>query len=117
MSDNKQTRATSYVCEAQQRVLFVMLALAGHEFDGVSLTEIATALAQRSGKTKNGQKNNVFRDLHNLKEAGLAEQLPDSDLWRLGPKLVQIATSHQRHVNRITSRFHEMEQRYSRETN
>lgn len=117
MSDNKQTRATNYVCEAQQRVLFVMMALAGHEFDGVSLTEIANALAQRTGKSKGGTKNNVFRDLHNLREAGLAEQLPDSDLWRLGPKLPQLALAYQRHLARITSRLQEMEQRYSRETN
>ncbi|MDT3707463.1 MAG: hypothetical protein ROZ09_11595 [Thiobacillus sp.] len=115
MSENKQTKATNYVCEAQQRVLFVMLALAGHEFDGVSLTEIATALSQRNGKTKGGQKNNVFRDLHNLKEAGLAEQLPDSERWRLTPRLVQIAQSYSRNLARIGSRFDEIQQRYSRE--
>lgn len=112
MSDNKQTKATSYVCEAQQRVLFVMLALAGHEVDGVSLTEIAVALANRTGKTKGGQKNNVFRDLHNLKEAGLAEQLPDSERWRLAPRLVQIATSHQRYLDRAAARLDETRQRY-----
>ena len=116
MSDNKQT-ATNYACEAQQRGYFVMLALAGHEFDGVSMTAIAAAWAQRAGKTTATQKNNIFRDLQNLKLAGLAEQLPNSDLWRLGPKLVQVAQSHQCHVTRITSRFQEMEQRYSRETN
>lgn len=112
-----EKKPTSYICEAQQRVLFVMLALAGHEFDGVSLTEIASALAQRSGKTKNGQKNNVFRDLHNLKEAGLAEQLPDSEKWRLTPRLVQIAQSYGRNITRIGSRFDEIQQRYSRESN
>lgn len=115
MSDNKQTAATSYKCEAQQRVLFVMMALAGHEFDGVSLTEIATALAQRNGKSKGGQKNNVFRDLHNLKEAGLAEQLPDSERWRLTPRLVQVAQAHQRHVARINARAEELQQRYGRD--
>lgn len=115
MSDNKQTAATNYACEAQQRVLFVMLALAGHEFDGVSLTEIATALAQRTGKSKASQKNNVFRDLHNLKEAGLAEQLPDSERWRLTPRLVQIATSYQRYIDRAAARLDETRQRFSRE--
>lgn len=112
-----QTKENEYVCESQQRILYVLLALAGHEFDGVSLTSIALALAQRSGKNKNAQKNNVFRDLHNLKLAGLAEQLPDSDLWRLGPKMVQVAKAHERHVNRISQRFDEMQQRYSREPN
>lgn len=106
-----------YACDAQQRLLFVQSALAGHEFDGVSMTAIAAAWAQRVGKTTANQKNNIFRDLHNLKLAGYAEQLPDSDLWRLGPKLVQIAQAHQTHVSRITSRFEEMQQRYSRTHN
>lgn len=117
MSDNKQTRSTNYVCEAQQRVLFVLMALAGHEFDGVSLTAIALALAQRTGKSKGGTKNNVFRDLHNLKEAGLAEQLPDSDLWRLSPRVVQIATSYQTYIDRAAKRLDETRQRFSREIN
>lgn len=115
MSENKQTAATNYACEAQQRGYRVMLALAGHEFDGVSLTEIATALAQRSGKPTSSHKNNVFRDLHNLKEAGLAEQLPDSERWRLTPRLVQIAQAYTRNIARIGSRFDEIQQRYSRE--
>ena len=110
-----QTRATNYVCEAQQRVLFVMLALAGREFDGASLTEIATALANRVGKSLASQKNNVFRDLHNLKEAGLAEQLPDSERWRLTPRLVQIAITHQRYLDRMAARLEETRQRYGRE--
>lgn len=104
-----------YACDAQQRLLFVQSALAGHEFDGVSMTAIAAAWAPRVGKTVANQKNNIFRDLQNLKLAGYAEQLPGSDLWRLGPKLVQIAQAHQSHVSRITTRFDEMQQRYSRE--
>lgn len=109
MSDNKQTRANNYACEAQQRILAVQTVLAGHEVNGLSLTEIANALAARSGKN---QKNSIFRDLHNLKLAGLAEQLPDSDRWRLGPKLVQIAQSHQRYMERATAKLEETRQRY-----
>lgn len=105
-----------YACNAQQRVLFVMMALAGHEVNGVSLTEIAVALAQRSGKNKNAEKNNVFRDLHNLKLAGLAEQLPDSDLWRLAPRLVQISSSYQRYLDRAAQRLDETRQRFGRES-
>lgn len=115
MSDNKQTAATSYKCEAQQRLLFVQSALAGHEVNGISLTEISNALAQRTGKTKGGQKNNVFRDLQNLRDAGYAEQLPGSDLWRLGPKLVQIAQAHLRELDRAGASLDETRQRYGRE--
>lgn len=118
MSDTTQrpqTRATNYVCEAQQRVLFVMLALAGREVDGVSLTEIATALANRIGKSMASQKNNVFRDLHNLKESGLAEQLPDSERWRLAPRIVQISFNYQRYMDRAERRLDETRSRFTRE--
>lgn len=117
MSDNKQTAATNYACEAQQRLLFVQSALIGHEIDGVSLTEIANAWAERSSKSKGGQKNNVFRDLQNLKLAGYAEQLPDSDRWRLGPKLIQAAFQVQRYFQRVQERLAEFEQRYTRTPN
>lgn len=106
-----------YACDAQQRGYFVMLALAGHELDGVSMTEIAAAWAQRVGKTTANQKNNVFRDLQNLKLAGLAEQLPDSERWRLGPKLIQAAFQVQRHFQRVQERLAEFEQRYTRTPN
>jgi|WetSurMetagenome_2_1015567.scaffolds.fasta_scaffold377597_2 DNA-binding IclR family transcriptional regulator len=114
MSDNKQTAATSYLCEAQQRLLFVQSALIGREIEGASLTEIANAWADRNGKTKTGQKNNIFRDLQNLRLAGYAEQLPDSERWRLGPKLVQAAFQVQRHFQRMQERLGEFEQRYTR---
>lgn len=108
-------RKTQYTCAAQQRLLMVMMALAGHEVDGVSLMEITHALAQRAGKSPGSQKNNVFRDLHNLREAGLAEQLPDSDLWRLAPRVVQISLSYQRYLDRAAARLDETRQRYGRE--
>lgn len=107
-----------YLCASQQRVLAVMAALAGHEVDGVSLTEIATAIAARNGSgSLTTARNNVFRDLHNLQAAGLAEQLPDSERWRLGPRLVQIALSYQRHIDRVAARLDETRQRYSRDFN
>lgn len=106
-----------YLCASQQRVLAVMAALAGHEVDGVSLTELAAAIAARNGASTAAARNNVFRDLHNLQAAGLAEQLPDSERWRLGPRLVQIALSYQRHIDRVAARLDETRQRYSRDFN
>ncbi len=107
----------SYACDAQQRGYFVMLALAGHEFDGVSMTSIAAAWAQRVGKPVANQKNNIFRDLQNLKLQGCAEQLPDSDRWRLGARFVQIALDHLRGMEKATARLEETRQRYSRQAN
>ncbi len=115
MSDNKQTAATSYACEAQQRLLFVQSALYGHEIDGLSMTEIAAAWAQRAGKTTASQKNNIFRDLHNLKLAGYAEQLPDSERWRLSTRPVQGALAVMRHFEKAQARLDEARQRYGRD--
>lgn len=112
MSNNKQTKETGYACTAQQRLLFVQSALAGNEVNGLSLTEIAKALETRLG---GNQKNNVFRDLQNLKLAGYAEQLPDSERWRLGARVVQTALDHLRGMERATARLEETRQRYSRQ--
>lgn len=103
-----------YACNAQQRLLFVQSALAGHEVNGLTLTEIVKALETRMG---GNQKNNVFRDLHNLKLAGYAEQLPDSERWRLGARVVQTALDHLRGMERATIRLEETRQRYSRQAN
>lgn len=110
-----QTKATNYNCEAQQRLLFVQSALYGHEIDGLSLTEIAAAWASRAGKTPASQKNNIFRDLQNLRIAGYAEQLPDSDRWRLSTRPVQGAMAVMRHFQRAQERLDEARQRYGRE--
>ena len=102
----------NYKCDAQQRLLFVQSALAGHEVNGLSLSEVVKALESRMG---GNQKNNVFRDLHNLKLAGYAEQLPDSERWRLGARVVQTALDHLRGMERATTRLEETRQRYSRQ--
>lgn len=107
---NKQAR--DYTCKSQQRLLMVMRALGGHEVDGVSLTELAQAIRQRGGE---GTTSTIYRDLHNLREAGLAEQLPESDRWRLGPWLVQLGLTHLRTLDRTAERLAETRQRYSRE--
>lgn len=107
-------KSEGYACNAQQRLLFVQSALAGHEVNGLSLTEIVKALESRLG---GNQKNNVFRDLQNLKLAGYAEQLPDSERWRLGARVVQTALDHLRGMERATARLEETRQRYSRQSN
>lgn len=121
MTDRAPTRKhsgdTYYLCDAQQRILAVLMALAGREIDGVSMSEIAAALETRAGASPKSQRNNVHRDLNNLRHAGLAEQLPDSDRWRLAPRLVQIAHAYNRHIDRAAQRLDEVRNRYTREIN
>jgi DNA-binding IclR family transcriptional regulator len=96
-----------YINAAQQRLLKAIVLLAGNEFSGLAPSDLAKAL--------NTNPSNVTRDLANLREAGLAEQLPGTGRWRLGPKLVQIALAFSDHMNRATARIDEMQQRYTRQ--
>ena len=96
-----------YINAAQQRLLKAVVLLAGNEFNGLAPSDLAKAL--------NTNPSNVTRDLANLKEAGLAEQLPDTGRWRLGPKLIQIALAFSDHMSRSSARIEEMQQRYTRQ--
>lgn len=96
-----------YTCASQQRILKLLLALAGHEYAGLTPSDLA--------KGTGASASNVTRDLHNLKLAGLAEELPDTlGRWRLGPKLVQVALAHLNCRDRAENRLNEMKQRFSR---
>ncbi len=98
---------SDYINAAQQRLLKAVVLLAGNEFNGLAPSDLAKAL--------NTNPSNVTRDLANLKESGLAEQLPDTGRWRLGPKLVQIALAFSDHMARSSSRMEELNQRYTRQ--
>ncbi len=91
---------------SQQRILKLIFILAGHETAGLSLMECARAM--EAGKDK------VWRDLQNLRHAGLGEQLPDSDRWRLTPRLSQIGLAMMRNLDRQRGKLTEIENRYTR---
>lgn len=99
------TRSTDYTSSCQQRVLKVLLALAGHEFEGMAPKDLGQAVGTSL--------QNITRDLDNLRTAGLAEPL-ENGRWRLGPKLVQVAVAFQMHLARAQDRLAEVQQRYTR---
>lgn len=99
--------ATSYDNDSQQRILRALTVLAGNEFQGIAPGDLAKAL-----KTSPGT---ATRDLHNLREAGFAEQIQETGRWRLGPKLVQISISFSTALERAQSRLGELHNRYTRE--
>ncbi len=101
------TRKTSYDSPAAQRILAMVMVLAGNEFNGLLPSDIAKAL--KCGAST------VTRDLHNLQAAGFAEQIPETGRWRLGPKVVQIAVSFSTALNRAETRLREVTQRFTRE--
>jgi DNA-binding IclR family transcriptional regulator len=79
--------------------------LFGHEMHGVTLTEVSKWMSIAAPM--------ALRDLHNLQEAGLAEQLADSR-WRLTPKLPQKALAMLEAMDRAQQRVTETRNRYTR---
>ena len=98
--------ATSYTHEGQQRVLALVLLLAGHEITGLAPAEIAKAQGCNASA--------VTRDLANLQEAGFAEVVPETGRWRLAPQIVQISIRHAAALTRAQARLDEISNRYSR---
>jgi DNA-binding IclR family transcriptional regulator len=97
---------SDYTNDAQQRILRLVLVLAGNEITGLKPSEIA--------QLNQCKPPMVTRDLANLREAGLAELVPETDRWRLAPQVVQIALKHMAALERAETRLAETRNRYSR---
>lgn len=100
MADDK------YISDSQQRILGLLLSLAGNEIDGLAPGQLA-ALNDCSP-------SQVTRDLANLKHTGWAEQITTTGRWRLGPALVQVALRHSTALGRAQARLDEVKNRFSR---
>lgn len=100
------TNPTSYTNEGQQRVLRLINALSGHEITGRAPSDLARETECTA--------STITRDLANLKEAGFAEVVPETGLWRLAPQIVQIAIRHMTALDRAQSRLEEVRGRFSR---
>lgn len=94
---------TKYTSTTQQRVLRTLKALFGFEVTGISSTDLAKRL--------NTSSDRCFKDLKNLEEAGLAEQLPNLN-WRISAGLGREAVKIMHHVNESRQRVDEVASRY-----
>ncbi len=97
----------AYDNASQQRILRLLLKLSGHELHGLAPKDLAESLQVSPGT--------ITRDVHNLREMGLAEVIQETGRIRLGPKVVQIAISHMTAMDRATGRLDEIKNRYSRQ--
>lgn len=95
-----------YIVDQVQRVLRVVEALAGNEFTGMSVADIAQATRTRSDQ--------VVRDLANLVEAGWAEKM-DTGRYRLAAKPVQIALAFSSALARAETELTGLKHRYTRQ--
>ncbi|NOY61761.1 MAG: hypothetical protein GXP10_01185 [Gammaproteobacteria bacterium] len=95
-----------YTNTSQQRILKVLLALGGHEINGLAVGEIAKGI--------NASPPNIVRDLANLDEAGIAEKITDTNRWRLTPRIPQIAMAMLNTLDRTEHKTAEVRQRFTR---
>ena len=96
-------KATKYVSTSQQRVLKTMKALFGHEVTGITTNDLSRQLETSSDR--------VFKDLKNLEEAGLAEQLPNKN-WRISPALGRESLHIVNNLNAMARRLDETAKRF-----
>ncbi|WP_430391096.1 helix-turn-helix domain-containing protein [Dyella sp. 20L07] len=94
-----------YINAAQQRVLKVLMLLVGRELEGLAPGEIATALKTTP--------SNITRDLANLREAGLVEQL-DNGRFSVTPRFGQMALRILNALDRAQQRVEETRSRFTR---
>ena len=102
----KNETSSKYHSKSQQRILKIIFILAGHEIDGLSNGEISKAIKVEPCK--------VTRDLGNLRIAGLAEKLFETERWRLTPKLSQIGLAMLEGIDKSQRKTDEVKQRYTR---
>jgi DNA-binding IclR family transcriptional regulator len=98
--------AAKYISDQQQRLLAVVMTLAGHEIEGLAPGEIAKLVPCAPSQ--------VTRDLANLKSAGWAEQITTTNRWRLGTLPVQMAMRHMTAMDRARKKLDETSARYTR---
>lgn len=98
--------AATYTHDGQQRILRLVMLLAGHEITGLAPADIA--------KQQGCNASAVTRDLANLQEAGFAELVPETGRWRLAPLVVQMSIRHAAALTRAQSRLDEISNRFSR---
>ena len=96
---------SKYLSDAQQRVLKTLDVLFGHEVHGLAPTQIS--------KLVGTSPSNTTRDLANLREAGFAEQVADTDNWRITPRLGQRALAILHTIDREAKRIEEVRNRFT----
>lgn len=93
-----------------RRAFRIVFAMQGHSFEGLRLKQIADAVGAPSPT--------VLRDLEVLQDEGIVERIAGrEELWRLSPRLVQVAVAHQTEMHRLQKRLEEFSNRYTRDPN
>lgn len=101
-----ERKQADYTSSCQQRILKVMLVMFGHEIDGLPPGQIA----KLAGITPQA----ATRDLFNLVESGIAEQVAHNNNYRITPMLGQKSLAILHTIERAAQRVEETRNRYTR---
>lgn len=97
--------SSQYLNASQQRVLKVLNLLFGHEITGLAPGEIARTLTANASA--------ITRDLANLAEAGMAEEIPGTGRWRITPRLGSRALATLQTFDRAERQLGELKGRFT----
>lgn len=100
------TRKTDYTNSSQQRILKVVLAMFGHEIDGLAPGQLAKLAGIKPGE--------ATRDIDNLMQAGFIEQVPQGNAYRITPMVGQKAMAILHTLDHAARRVEETRNRFTR---
>lgn len=100
------TRKTDYTNSSQQRILKVVLAMFGHEIDGLAPGQLAKLAGIKPGE--------ATRDLDNLMQAGFVERVPQGNAYRITPMVGQKAMAILHTLDHAARRVEETRNRFTR---
>ncbi len=95
----------TYTNDAQQRLMSLVITLAGHELHGLAPADIIRLTGHTAAQ--------VTRDMANLEQGEWAERITNTGRWRLGPAIVRIGVKYAVAADQAMSRIQQMHQRYS----
>ena len=98
----------TYDNASQQRGFALAFALAGHEMQGLSPSDLARTLKVSPPV--------ITRDLYNLTQAGVVEKIETTGRYRLGPRLVWVAIAHLTAMDNAEKHLAYLKNKYSRES-
>lgn len=100
------TTPNKYSSDSQQRVLKVLDLLFGHEITGLAPGEIA--------KSINATASSITRDLANLAEAGMAEEVQGTGRYRITPRLGSRALATLQTFDRAEQQLRDLSARFTK---
>lgn len=100
------TSSPDYSNAAQQRILKVLDLMFGHEINGLAPGEIAKSITANPSA--------ITRDLANLVEAGMVEEIMQTGRYRITPRLASRVLATLNTFDAAKTKLNDLHQRYTK---